>query len=107
MHTAAAGIVHDPDSPSRSQAYLAEAIPITGLNSTNAATSADVEKEHAVDATECCRGTVSVVEIPDGDLDAIGEELGARRVADERADFVAPPRAAVLRGAGQCCQWLQ
>jgi len=33
---------------------------------------ADVEKEHAVDAAECCSDAVSVVEIPDGDVDAIG-----------------------------------
>jgi hypothetical protein len=50
---------------------------------------ADVEKEHAVDAAECCSDTVSIVEIPDGDVDAIGEEFGARRVADERAEVVA------------------
>jgi hypothetical protein len=44
-----------------------------------------VEKEHAIDAVERCSDAVSVVEVPNGDVDAIGKEVCTRRVADEGA----------------------
>lgn len=50
---------------------------------------AGVQQKHAVDAVEGCGDAVGVVEISDGDVDAIGEEVGARCVTDEGAHVVA------------------
>lgn len=50
---------------------------------------AGVQEEHAVDAAEGRGDAVGVVEVADGDVDAIGEEVGSAGVADEGADVVA------------------
>src|SRR5580704_2251331 len=68
---------------------------------------AGVQEKHAVDAAEGRGDAAGVVEVADGDVDAVGEEAGAGGVADEGADVVTvlvqefnDAAADVARGSG-------